>query len=74
MKEKIIKIDKYEAVIENNSIVYYAVKGDEKYRMPEAYKEMYNENYLAIKKRVLQRPELYGTEAEHYIPIKTVKV
>jgi hypothetical protein len=60
-------------VIERGTIVYYAVKGETRYRMPDAYKEMYNDNYLAIKKRKLLRPELFGTEAEHYIPLKTVK-
>ena len=40
--ETIIKIDRYEPVIENAAIVYYALPGQTRYRMPDAYKDMYN--------------------------------
>ena len=42
--ETIIKIDRYEPVIENGAIVYYAISGKTRYRMPDAFKEMYNDN------------------------------
>lgn len=66
-----IEIERYEAVIEDNKIVYYAISGKKKYRMPDAYKEMYNDDYLAIEERTLERPELFDTTATHYIPIRT---
>lgn len=67
-----IKIDRYIAELEGLDIVYYAVAGKKKYRMPSAYKEMYNDNYLAIDERTLERPELFDTEDKHYIPLRTV--
>lgn len=70
MKET-IKIDKYEPVIEDGVIVYYAIAGKKRYRMPDAYKEMYNENYLAITERTLSMPELFDVEGTHYIPLFT---
>ena len=66
-----IKIDKYEPVIEDGAIVYYAIAGKKRYRMPDAYKEMYNENYLAITERTLSMPELFEVEGTHYIPLFT---
>lgn len=66
-----IEIDRYQAEIENGTIVYYAVKGKNRYKMPEAYKEMYNDDYLAIEERTLERPELFGTTPVHYIPRRT---
>ena len=71
-ESKIIKIDRYETVLENGVIKYYAVAGKKRYEMPEAYKEMYNDNYLAIAERTLERPELFGVPATHYIPLRTV--
>ena len=68
----IIKIDRYETVLENGVIKYYAVAGKKRYEMPEAYKEMYNDNYLAISERTLERPELFDVPATHYIPLRTV--
>lgn len=66
-----IKIDKYDAVIENNHIVYYAIAGKKKYKMPDYYKDMYDEHHLAIEQRTMTRPELFDCPAEHYIPIFT---
>lgn len=71
MKSDVIKIDKYEPVIENGNIVVYAVKGKDKYLMPECYKEMYNDKYLAIRKVHRELPELYETTPDHYIPLRT---
>jgi hypothetical protein len=71
-ESKIIKIDRYETVLENGVIKYYAVAGKKRYEMPEAYKEMYNDRYLAIAERTLERPELFGVPATHYIPLRTV--
>lgn len=73
-----IKIDKYETVLEQTSegteVVYYAIAGKKKYKMPSCYKEMYTDDYLAIKERKLTMPELFGldeTECVHYIPLRT---
>ena len=66
-----IEIDRYEAVLENGQIAYYAVKGKKKYRMPAAYKDMYTDDYLAIEEQELVMPELFGVEPKHYIPLRT---
>ena len=70
VKEAII-IDKYECELENGQVVYYAVKGKTKYRMPEAYKAMYDDQHLAIRERYMVRPELFDTTEKHYIPLRT---
>jgi len=70
----LIKIDRYEVKVDTKGVIhYYAKKGKETIEMSPAYKEMYNDNYLAIKERTLTMPELYGdgTPATHYIPIFT---
>lgn len=74
---ELIKIDRYEAVIEGKDVKYYAVSGKKRYPMPSAYADMYTDEYLAITERTLERPELYDTDKEHceekhYIPIRTV--
>jgi hypothetical protein len=66
-----ISIEKYEPIIENGRIVYYAISGKKKYKMPDYYKDMYNEHYLAIEERTMDRPELFDCPATHYIPIRT---
>lgn len=66
-----IVIDRYEATIENGGIVYYAIAGKKKYKMPDCYKDMYNDNYLAIEERTMERPELFDTVSPHYIPLRT---
>lgn len=65
-----IFIDKYEPVIQGGKIVYYAVAGDTRYEMPDCYKSMYNNNYLAIEEREMERPELYGAPKKHYMPLR----
>jgi len=66
----VIYIEKYTTELVGNTIRYYAVKGKNKYPMPEAYKDMYDDDHLAIMKRTLERPELFDCpEGEHYIPL-----
>lgn len=82
----ITKIDRYEAVLEHGVIKYYAIKGKTKYPMPEAFKDMYTDDYLAIEEVTYTRPELYdltpnvATDPQHpdymdacktYIPRRT---
>lgn len=67
----VIRIDKYQTEIEQGHIVYYAVKGKTKYRMPDCYKSMYNDQYLAIEERTMAQPELFDTVPTHYIPLLT---
>lgn len=74
MTDEIIPIDRYEAVIESGQIRYYAISGKKRYPMPDAYKGMYDDDHLAITMRTLERPELFDTPAEHYIPLMTKKV
>ena len=76
MKNDIIKIDRYESVLEDGVIVWYAVKGkgdkEQRFRMPSCWQNMYNEHYLAISKRSeCPMPELYGEEGEFYVPRRT---
>lgn len=66
-----IKIDKYESVIENGEIRFYAIKGKEKFPMPDCYKEMYDSEHLAIESVHRDYPELESTEPDHYIPLRT---
>ncbi len=68
---EIIKIERYEPVIETGKIVYYAIAGKKRIKMPDAYKEMYTDEYLAIEERTLNIPELYDVEGTHYIPLFT---
>lgn len=66
-----IEIERYEAVIEKDHIVYYAVAGKKRYKMPDCYRNMYNERYLAIEERTMEQPELFDAPATHYIPLFT---
>lgn len=68
-----IEIDRYDAVIENGVIRYYALKGKKRYPMPDCYKEMYTEDYLAIEEKDMEMPELYATTSKHYIPMRHKK-
>ena len=67
-----IKIDRYDARIVNGTISYFAIAGEKEYPMPECYKEMYDEDHLAIEEVKLERPELFDAPAQHYIPLRTV--
>ena len=77
MKTEIIKIDKYESVLENGVIVWYAVKkgkGDkeQRFRMPSCWQSMYNEKHLAISPRTdCPMPDLYGEKGVFYVPRRT---
>lgn len=64
-----IKIDRYATEIEQGMIVYYAIAGKKKYRMPEYYKDMYDDKHLAIQQVKMNMPELFGVEKTHYIPL-----
>lgn len=66
-----MRIDRYEAVIEGGGIRYYALAGKKRIPMPDAYKDMYDNEHLAIKERTMERPELFGAEATHWIPLYT---
>ena len=71
----IIKIDKYEAVLENGVIKYYAIKGKTKYLMTDAFKDMYTDDSKAIEETTYERPELFNLpDAKTYIPRRTSNV
>lgn len=68
-----MKLKKYEARVENGQVVHYAItsKGEE-IRMPEAFSEMYTNDYLEIKKTTSDMPEVLNLpEGDFYIPIRT---
>ena len=75
MRKGTILLDRYETVLENGTIVYYAIPKDKKMkkiRMDEHFKEFYNDDNLAIIKRSFERPELFDLQdAEIYIPLRT---
>lgn len=66
-----IHIDKYETTLVKGKIVCYAIKGKQKYLMPEAYSDMYDNDHLAIEERTVSIPELFDAPATHYIPLYT---
>lgn len=76
MKTEIIRIDRYESVLEHGEIVWYAVKGEgkkeQRFRMPSCWQKMYNEHHLAISPREdCPMPELYGEGGPFYVPRRT---
>lgn len=67
-----MKIDKYETIIENGNIAFYAVIGKKKIRMPDAFKEMYTDDYLDIQEVEFKMPEVFGlSDPKSYIPRRT---
>ena len=68
-----MKIDKYDAVVgKNGKIQYFAVQGKNRYPMPDCYKDMYDDQHLAIKEVEREIPSLFdGAPAKHYIPLRT---
>ena len=67
-----IRIDRYETVLENGNIAYYAVAGKKRYPMPPAFKDMYNDSHLAIREAHNDRPEMFGIDTtDYYIPLYT---
>lgn len=70
----IIPIERYTVEIDpsdSRRTICYAVSGKKKYPMPDAYREMYTDDYLAIQEQTLERPELYDLAGPHYIPRRT---
>ena len=71
-----MKLKKYEARVENGRVAHYAitVKGEE-IRMPDAFAEMYTDDYLEISKTTSDMPEVLDLpEGEFYIPRRTAKI
>ena len=72
MIEMSIKIDRYEAVLEQGNIKYYATQGKTKYPMPAAFKDMSTDHYLEIDETTYERPELFNLpDSTTYIPRRT---
>ena len=71
---KQIELKKYEAKIEDGKIVHYAITKDgERIRMPDAFKNMYTDEYLAIRETTSEMPEVLGVPKEPFwIPVRTV--
>lgn len=67
-----MKIDKYESVVEKGEVAFYAVIGKKKIRMPDAFKDMYTDDYLCIEEVEFKMPEVFGlSETKSYIPRRT---
>lgn len=64
-----MRIDRYETALEHGRITYYAVTGKKRIPMPEAFKDMYNDDYLEITETESEMPEVLGVpEGRYYIP------
>lgn len=67
-----MKIDKYDSVVEKGVPVFYAVIGKKRIRMPDAFKDMYTDDYLCIEEAEFKMPEVFGlSESKAYIPRRT---
>ena len=68
-----IELKKYETVFEHGRPVTYAVtKTNKRIQMPEAFSDMYTDDYLAIEQVHSECPEVLGlTEADYHIPLYT---
>lgn len=67
-----MKIDRYESVVENGEVAFYAVLGKKRIRMPDAFKEMYTNDYLDIQEVEFKMPEIFGlSDSKSYIPRRT---
>ena len=70
-----MKIDRYEAKIIDGRIQYFAIAGKKSYPMPDAFKDMYTEDYLEIEPVTFERPELFDlADPQTYIPRRTSNV
>lgn len=71
---EIIKIDRYDVEIDPHDgrrTIVYAIAGKKKFRMPDAFREMYTNEYLAIQEQTPERPELFEETGPYYIPRRT---
>lgn len=71
---KILKVESYEAKITNGTIVIYANTAKGPILIPEDYKDLCNDNHLALRLTKLERPELFGlpeTETSRWLPVRT---
>lgn len=67
-----MRIDKYEPVYEHGKVNFYAIAGKKRILMPEAFKEMYTDDYLEIELVHSERPEVHGIDTDdYYIPKRT---
>lgn len=67
-----IPLSRYEARLVNGSVQYYAIATDgAEYLMPDCYRNMYTDDYLAIMERTVRIPDLFFTVQTHYIPLFT---
>lgn len=69
-----MKIDGYE-ITYNKQLrheEYFAIAGKKRIQMPEAFKDMYTDDYLEIELVHSERPEVHGIETDdYYIPKRT---
>lgn len=70
MKDK-IKIDKYETRLVKGRAKTYAIKGTKEYPIPDAFVSMCDDDHLAIAKSHTVIEELFGTEGDYYVPLRT---
>lgn len=67
------ELKKYEAKVEGDQIVHYAITKDgERIRMPDKFKSMYTDAYLMIREASSEMPEVLGVpEGKYWIPVRT---
>ena len=76
-----IEIKGYESRLIDGKIHIFAIPKDKRLteiEMPEAFKDMYNENFLKVRQIDSEKegtfPDLFEiSETKYYIPIRTVK-
>ena len=71
---KILKVESYEAKITNGSITIYANTSEGPIPIPDDYKDLCNDNHLALRLTTLERPELFGlpeTDTSRWLPVRT---
>lgn len=73
-KPSYIPISGYDARIVSGRISYFAIGTDgTEYPMPDAFKDMYDDEHLGIRLAHSERPEMFDIDTEeYYIPLRTV--
>lgn len=69
-----MKIDGYDVAYNKQlgKVEFFAIAGKKKYPMPDAFKDMYTDDYLEIEQVHSERPEVLDIATnDYYIPKRT---
>lgn len=69
-----MKIDGYDVAYNKQlgKVEFFAIAGKKKYLMPDAFKDMYTDDYLEIEQVHSERPEVLDIATnDYYIPKRT---